>query len=63
MSHHTGIKLAEVGFLLMLFAGVWFVVAGLPRFRGRRSRNVVAGAALAVGSLLLIVATHFGHYG
>ena len=25
MDHHTGVVIAEVGFLLMLIAGIWFV--------------------------------------
>jgi hypothetical protein len=28
-----------------------------------RARKIVAGAALAVGGLLLIIAVHWGHFG
>ncbi len=63
MSHQTGIVLAEVGFLLILFAGVWLVAAQIPAFRIPTERTIVAGAALAVAGVLLIVATHWGHFG
>jgi hypothetical protein len=63
MSAHSGVRLAEVGFLLILFAGVWLVAAEIPRLGIRRVRMIVAGVALAVAGLLLIIATHSGHFG
>ena len=62
-AHRTGVRLAEVGFLLMLFGGVWLAAAQLPQFRFATARTIVAGLALAVGGLLLIIATHWGHFG
>jgi len=62
-AHHTGIRLAEVGFLLVLFAGVWLAAAQIPQFKLGTVRTVVAGVALAIGGLLLIIATHWGHFG
>jgi len=62
-AHHTGVRLAEVGFLLMLFAGVWLAAAQLPQFKFGTARTIVAGVALAIGGLLLIIATHWGHFG
>jgi len=62
-AHQTGVRLAEVGFLLLLFAGVWLVAAHIPQFKLGRARTIVAGVALAVGGLLLIIATHWGHFG
>jgi hypothetical protein len=61
MSHHTGVHLAEIAFLLILFAGVWLAAAGVPQLRLGPTRTVVAGIALALGGLLLIVATHWGN--
>jgi hypothetical protein len=61
LTRQTGLRLAEVGFLLIVFAGVWFVVAEIPRLR--QTRIVVAGLALAVAGVLLIVATHWGRFG
>ena len=63
LTHKAGIRLAEVGFLLVLFAGLWLVAAGIPRLKLSRGRTSVAGAALAIGALLLIVATHWGKFG
>jgi hypothetical protein len=62
-SPHTGVRLAEVGFLLILFAGVWLAAAQVPQFRFATGRTVVAAVALALGGLLLIFATHWGHFG
>ena len=62
-SHHTGTRLAEVGFLLLLFAGVWLASAQIPQFKFAAGRTVVAGLALAISGVLLIVATHWGHFG
>lgn len=63
VSPHTGIRLAEVGFLLMVFAGVWFAAAEIPALRFASQRRIVAGTALAIGGVLLIIATHWGHFG
>jgi hypothetical protein len=62
LTHQTGRRLAEIGYLLILFAGGWLVAAEVPRF-GRAVRKVFAGFALAVGGLLLVIATHWGHFG
>lgn len=62
LSPHTGIRLAEVGFLLMVFAGVWFAAAEIPALRFASQRRIVAGTALAIGGVLLIIATHWGHF-
>jgi hypothetical protein len=62
LTHHTGIDLAEVGFLLVLIAGVWLVAAEIPQLKLRRSRTIVAGTALAIAGVLLIIATHWGRF-
>jgi hypothetical protein len=62
-AHPTGIRLAEVGFLFLLFAGVWLTAAQIPKFEFGAARTIVAGVALATGALLLIIATHWGHFG
>jgi hypothetical protein len=63
MTHHAGIRIAEVGFLLLLFGGVWLIASEVAFFGWARARAIVAGAAFAVGGVLLIVATHWGHFG
>jgi hypothetical protein len=62
-SHHGGIRLAEVAFLLVIVAGVWLAVAHVPQLKLPAVRTSVAGVLLAVAGLLLIVATHWGHFG
>jgi hypothetical protein len=62
LAHHTGVRLAEIGFLLILFAGIWLAAAQIPAFKFGTARTIVAGIALAVAGLLLIIATHWGHF-
>jgi uncharacterized membrane protein SirB2 len=64
ISHGTGVTLAEVAFLLLVISGVWLVAAELlqPEKWGT-IRTVVAGTALAAAGVLLIIATHWGHFG
>jgi hypothetical protein len=63
MSAHTGARLAEIGFLLIVFAGIWFAAAQIPLLKFAAGRTVVAGIALALAGVLLIIATHSGHFG
>ncbi|HEY6277201.1 MAG TPA: hypothetical protein VIX86_12815 [Streptosporangiaceae bacterium] len=63
LARHTGLRLAEIGFLLILFAGVWLAAAQVPAFRLATARTIVAGIALALAGVLLIIATHWGHFG
>jgi hypothetical protein len=57
-SDQEGITLAEVGFLLILFAGVWLVAAQIPVFKMSTVRIFVAGTAPALAGLPLNIATH-----
>lgn len=59
----TGHRLAEVGFLLVLIAGIWLVAAELPRLNLRTVRTMVAGVLLAIAGLLLVIAARWGHFG
>ena len=61
-THHSGVRLAEVGFLFIAFAGIWFAAAQTPNFRFAGGRTIIAGIALAIGALLLIIATHWGNF-
>jgi hypothetical protein len=63
LTHQTGRRLADVGFLLLLFAGVWLAAAQIPQLKLGNARTIIAGIALALGGLLLIIATHWGHFG
>jgi hypothetical protein len=62
-ARQTGVRLAEVGFLLVLFAGVWLAAAQVPQLKLGTARTIVAGVALAISGLLLIIAAHWGHFG
>jgi hypothetical protein len=46
-----------------LFAGVWLAAAQIPAFKMSTVRTIVAGIALALAGLLLIIATRWGHFG
>jgi hypothetical protein len=64
LSHRTSIRLAEVGFLLILIAGVWLVFAEiLNAERWGRFRRIVAAVLLAIAGVVLIIATHWGQFG
>ena len=60
ISHHNGIRLAELGYLLGAVAGGLLFVSALRQLS--RVANSLAGAALAIGSVLLIIATRWGHF-
>jgi hypothetical protein len=62
LTHHGGVRIAEIGFVLIAFSGVWYTAAQLPGFRVAAARRIVAGIALALGGVLLIIATHWGHF-
>ena len=47
----------------MVFAGVWLVAAQIPQFKLGNMRTIVAGVALTIGGILLIIATHWGQFG
>jgi hypothetical protein len=47
---HTGVILAEIGLLLLLFAGLWFAAAEVPLFTFAAGRRIVASVAPAAGA-------------
>ena len=63
VGHTTSVTLAEIGFVLMLFAGVWLVAAQIPRLGIGQARTIVAGSALALAGVMLIIATRWGSFG
>jgi hypothetical protein len=60
LTKSSTVKLAEVGFLLILIAGIWLVASEIPALKLQKTRTIVAGLALAVAGLLLLIATHWG---
>lgn len=61
IARHTGIRLAELGFLLAAIAGALLLLGAIVPF-GQRIGAAIGGLALAAGGVLLVVATHWGHF-
>jgi hypothetical protein len=62
LTHHNGIRIAELGFAIAAVGGALLAVGAVSR-RGSRTATLLAGLALAAGSVLVIVAAHWGHFG
>jgi acetyl-CoA acetyltransferase len=62
LTHHNGIRIAELGFVLAAVAGAALVLGAVTPF-GRRAGNLFGGLLLAGAAVLLIVATHWGRFG
>ena len=58
---HTGIRLAEVGEALGAIGGLALLLGAVTQ-SGRRSSQAIGGLALAVGFVLLVIATRWGHF-
>jgi len=61
LTQHDGDRIAEIGFALGAIAGALLALGSATPLGGRSGR-VLAGLALATGSVLLIVAVHWGHF-
>lgn len=62
ITKHTGLRLAEIGELLGLIGGLALLLGGITPF-GKRFGQTIGGLGIAGGFLLLIIATHSGHFG
>jgi hypothetical protein len=62
ITRQEGIRLAEVGELLGLIGGLALLVGGLTTRFGKQFGPTVGGVAIALAFLLLIIATHWGHF-
>jgi hypothetical protein len=62
LTHHTGIRLAEIGFVLVIVAGAALIAAQIPQFKIGRTSTIVAGVALVIAGVLLVIATHWGGF-
>jgi hypothetical protein len=63
MSHQTGVRLLEIGALLITIAGVWLAAAEIPQLKLAKTRVVVSGTLLAAAGILMIIAIHWGDVG
>lgn len=59
---HNGIRLAELGEALGAVGGAILLLGATMPF-GRKGGTFFGGLALAAGFVLLIIATHWGHFG
>ncbi|HET7567487.1 MAG TPA: hypothetical protein VFJ91_05810 [Gaiellaceae bacterium] len=59
---HNGIRIAELGEALGAVGGVILLLGATMPF-GRKGGTFLGGLAIAAGFVLLIVATHWGHFG
>jgi hypothetical protein len=62
ISQHNGVRAGEVGFALLAISGVAFAIGAVSSW-GRRNGNLVGGILLALGAVVIIFATHWGHFG
>lgn len=62
LTQHNGVRLAEVGFALAAIAGGLLFLGAMTPF-GRKSGDLLGGACLAAGAVLVIIAIHWGHFG
>ena len=58
---HTSIRLAELGEALLAAAGILLLIGAITPF-GRRAGQTFGGLALAIGGVLLVIATHWGKF-
>jgi hypothetical protein len=58
---HTGLRLAELGEALGALGGLALLLGGITPI-GRRAGQALGGLALAIGFVLLIIASHWGHF-
>ena len=60
-TQHNGVVLAEIGEILGLLGGLAIVLGGITPF-AKRIGHTVGGLGVALGFLLLVIATHWGHF-
>ena len=58
---HSSLRMAELGELLLAAAGVLLLLGGMTPF-GRRAGQTFGGLCLAIGGVLLVLATRWGRF-
>jgi hypothetical protein len=61
ITKHSGVRLAEAGELLGLIGGAALLLGGMTPL-GKRLGQTVGGLGIAIGFLLLLIATNSGHF-
>lgn len=60
-TRHTGVRVAEIGFLLIALAGALLAIAPLTRVG--RPGTIAGGAGIAAGAVIVIIAIRWGSFG
>jgi hypothetical protein len=58
---HNGIRIAELGMAIGAIGGAVLTLGAMTPF-GRKGGTFLGGACIALGFVLLIIATHWGHF-
>jgi hypothetical protein len=59
---HNGERIAELGEALGAIGGAFLLLGAMMPF-GRKGGTFFGGLAIAAGFVLLVIATHWGHFG
>jgi hypothetical protein len=62
ITHHNGIRIAELGALIGAIGGAILALAMLAP-AGARPAKFLGAAAIAAGFALIVIAAHWGHFG
>ena len=58
---HSSVRLAELGEVLLAAAGILLLLGAMTPF-GRRAGQTFGGICLAIGGVLLVIVTRWGHF-
>jgi Na+/H+ antiporter NhaC len=58
---HTGIRIGELGEVLGALGGLALLLGGMTPFM-KRAGQMLGGLGITAGFVLLVVATHWGHF-
>lgn len=62
LTQHAGHRLGEVGFVLGIIGGAGLAASGLVPAANQPGK-LIGGLGIGIGSLLLLIAAHWGRFG
>ncbi len=62
ITKHNGLRIAELGFLIGAIGAAILALAFLAP-SGARAARFIGAVAIAAGFALLVIASHWGHFG